>query len=71
MRCFGRQKWLETMIDKKKKDTIIVCMFIALSLLSALSSFYSITVPQCVILVLLSLVTLTCGVIIKKYGTED
>ena len=59
------------MDKKRRKEIIITCMFILVSLLGGISSFFSTTILQGMILVLVSLFSLACGIGIYKYGAAD
>lgn len=59
------------MDKKRKKDILITCLFLLVSLFGAISSFFSTTTPQCVILIVMALIAFVCGMVIYKYGTEE
>lgn len=56
---------------KRRKDMCIFCMYMAVGTLGIVGACYSDTIPQCIILFLVSLFTIVCGIIIKRQGTED
>ena len=56
---------------KRRKDMCIFCMYMVVGALGIVGACYSDTIPQCIILLLVSLFTIVCGIIIKKQGTED
>lgn len=58
-------------MDKQKKDTWIFCMYMAVGLLGLTGAVFSDTLPQCVILIIVSVFTIWSGYIIKKQGTEE
>ena len=58
-------------MDKQKKDTWIFRIYIAVGLLGLSGAVFSETIPQCIIMIIVSMFTFWCGFIIKKHGTVD
>lgn len=58
-------------MDKKKKDTWIFRMYMAVGTLGVIGAIFYDTILQCVILLLVSAFTFWCGYIIKKHGTDN
>ena len=56
---------------KKRKDMRIFCMYMVVGVLGLAGVCYSDTIPQCVILVVVSVLAIVFGIIIKIQGTED
>ena len=50
---------------------LISSLYLLISLLGAISAYYTTTILHCVILVLLSLFALVCSFVIFKYGVEE
>lgn len=61
----------ERLTKGRKKDLLTFCLYMAVGALGIVGTCYSDTIPQCIILFLVSLVTIICGIIIKKQGTEN
>lgn len=58
-------------MDKKKKDTWIFRMYMAVGLLGLAGAVFYDTIPQCIILILVSMFVFWCSFIIKKDGTDN
>ena len=58
-------------MNKKKKDTWISYMFMAVGILGLFGAIFYDTIPQCIILILVSVFTFWCSYIIKNEGIED
>lgn len=58
-------------MNKGKKNTWISCIYIAIGVLGLSGAAFYDTIPQCIILILVSVFTFWCSYIIKKEGTED
>jgi len=61
----------ERLEKKRRKDLRIFRMYLAVGILGVVGACFSETIPQCIILVVVSLFTIVCGFVIKKEGTED
>lgn len=55
---------------KRRKEMWIFCMFMAVGALGLVGACYSDTISQCVILIVVSVLTIVFGFIIKKQGVE-
>ena len=61
----------EKLEKKRKKDLRIFRMYLAVGIFGLVGAVFSDTIPQCIILVVVSVFTIVCGFVIKKEGTED
>ena len=57
-------------MEKKQKDTLIFRMYMAVGLFGLTGAVFYDTIPQCIILTLVSIFAFWCGYVIKKHGTE-
>lgn len=61
----------EKLKRKRKKDLWIFRMYLAVGIFGLVGAVFSETIPQCIILLVVSVFTIVCGFVIKKQGTED
>ena len=61
----------ERLEKKHKRDLRIFRLYIAVGAFGLTGACFSDTIPQCIILVLVSVFAIACGFVIKKQGTEE
>lgn len=61
----------ERLEKKHKRDLRIFCLYMVVGAFGLAGACFSETIPQCLILVLVSVFAIACGLVIKKQGTEE